>query len=626
MSQTATTASSRRRMNRSSEEAYASPVLRFLSEPPVSLPSPHISQERFRRTRGSSTDEDETEDGILSEDFRAGGPFLCTVPAIGTPLSSDHPLQRQWPELCPKFVEILSKYRIQNSTMDPCLRTSETNEDEGPIETVLICAHRTERDDSWKNTCKDVLSILWSSGFDNVSVELIDERANIEKITSPVMPKDSIYSKWDDISRKICDLLGLEGWLSLECFRRGTSQDPQESHPTVLLTVPRDTTKEWKSKRDEISMLLDNEGLGEVAVEIIRSMIWRATEVDLTSVVLPDHAWETRVKLGASIGVHNSDYGGSTFGGFVELLDSEKNIWRVFGLTCYHAVEPGNVPPNSKLGKDIERWRDIGMSVLESSKANIRIDQPSLKDHNARMKMIKKNIDTVREQSLYKRVKKARNDGDFIIPKEELIFENMEKAIFSALSLKLRAEKHFNTGSATLGRVYAASGFRLTSGNDKRQLDWALISVYQNRVGPNKFPPVGSYIDEHMGTTFSGEAVDDPIGKKPAQNDRLYKFGRRTNFTIGCFSGLKVLKLECWKTGNVIVTNEWSVTGLPGSATFSKRGDSGSFIVDSASNFVGLLFAGNEGARVTYYTPANILFEDIKQMTGARAVRLQRNR
>lgn len=542
MSQTATTASSRRRMNRSSEEAYASPVLRFLSEPPVSLPSPHISQERFRRTRGSSTDEDETEDGILSEDFRAGGPFLCTVPAIGTPLSSDHPLQRQWPELCPKFVEILSKYRIQNSTMDPCLRTSETNEDEGPIETVLICAHRTERDDSWKNTCKDVLSILWSSGFDNVSVELIDERANIEKITSPVMPKDSIYSKWDDISRKICDLLGLEGWLSLECFRRGTSQDPQESHPTVLLTVPRDTTKEWKSKRDEISMLLDNEGLGEVAVEIIRSMIWRATEVDLTSVVLPDHAWETRVKLGASIGVHNSDYGGSTFGGFVELLDSEKNIWRVFGLTCYHAVEPGNVPPNSKLGKgklqlytlslsfvfsfflflcfedefahslsgfntvvksfslgtflgivpmanqclDIERWRDIGMSVLESSKANIRIDQPSLKDHNARMKMIKKNIDTVREQSLYKRVKKARNDGDFIIPKEELIFENMEKAIFSALSLKLRAEKHFNTGSATLGRVYAASGFRLTSGNDKRQLDWALISVYQNRVGPNK--------------------------------------------------------------------------------------------------------------------------------------------
>ncbi|EDN07758.1 predicted protein [Histoplasma mississippiense (nom. inval.)] len=547
------TASSRRRMNRSSEEAYASPVLRFLSEPPASLPSPHISQERFRRTRGSSTDEDETEDGILSEDFRVGSPFLCTVPAIGTPLASDHPLQRQWPELRPKFVEILSKYRIRHSTMDPCLRTSETYEDEGPIETVLICAHRTERDDSWKNTCKDVLSTLWSSGFDNVSVELIDERANIEKITSPVMPKDPIYSKWDDISRKICDLLGLE-----------------ESHPTVLLTVPRDTTKEWKSKRDEISMLLDNEGLGEVAVEIIRSTIWRATEVDLTSAIFPDHAWETRVKLGASIGVHNSDYGGSTFGGFVELLDSEKNKWHVFGLTCYHAVEPGNVPPTSKLGK--------GMLVLESSKANIRIDQPSLKDHNARMKMIKQNIETVREQSLYKQVKKARNDGDFIIPKEELIFENMEKAILNALSLKLRAEKHFNTGSATLGRVYAASGFRLTSGNDKRQLDWALISVYQNRVEPNKFPPVGSYIDEQMGTTFSGEAVDDPTGKKPVQNDRLYKFGRRTNFTIGCFSGLKALELECWKIGNIIVTNECSVTGLPGSAAFSKRGDSGSFI------------------------------------------------
>lgn len=111
-------------------------------------------------------------------------------------------------------------------------------------------------------------------------------------------------------------------------------------------------------------MLLDNEGLGEVAVEIIRSTIWRATEVDLTSAIFPDHAWETRVKLGASIGVHNSDYGGSTFGGFVELLDSEKNKWHVFGLTCYHAVEPGNVPPTSKLGKGKLQLCTLSLSFL----------------------------------------------------------------------------------------------------------------------------------------------------------------------------------------------------------------------------------------------------------------------
>ncbi|OJD20438.1 hypothetical protein ACJ73_08226 [Blastomyces percursus] len=352
MSQTATTASSRRRMNISSEEAYASPALRFRSDPPVSLPSPHISQGRFRRTHGSSSNEDETEDGIRSQDFRVGGPFLCTVPAIGTPLASDHPLQRQWPELHDKFGEIPSKYRIQINAMAACLRTSKINEDEDPIETVVISANRTERDDSWKNTCKDILSILRSFSFDNISVELIDKRANIKKTTSPVMLEDAIYSQWDDISGKICDILGLEGWLSLECFRRGTNQDPQKTHPTVLLTVPRDTTNKWKSKRDEISVLLDKEGLGEVAVEIIRSKIWRATKLDLTGVVLPDHAWETKVKLGASIGIHNSNYSGSTFGGFVELLDTEKNKWHVFGLTCYHAVEPGDVAPNSKLEKD----------------------------------------------------------------------------------------------------------------------------------------------------------------------------------------------------------------------------------------------------------------------------------
>ncbi|OAX84825.1 hypothetical protein ACJ72_00785 [Emergomyces africanus] len=74
----------------------------------------------------------------------------------------------------------------------------------------------------------------------------------------------------------------------------------------------------------------------------------------------------------------------------------------------------------------------------------------------------KKNLKAAREQPLYEKVKKAKDDGDFIIPKEELKFENMEKAILDALSLKLRAERHFNTGSAILGRVYAASGYWLT--------------------------------------------------------------------------------------------------------------------------------------------------------------------
>ncbi|OJD20437.1 hypothetical protein ACJ73_08225 [Blastomyces percursus] len=205
--------------------------------------------------------------------------------------------------------------------------------------------------------------------------------------------------------------------------------------------------------------------------------------------------------------------------------------------------------------------------------------------------MVKENLKATRESPLYKKVKKARDDGGFIIPKEELQFENMEKAILEAVSLKLRAEKHFNTGSATLGRVYAASGYRLTSGNDNRLLDWALIYVYPNRVAPNKFPPVGSYKDEHLGNTFSGEAVDDPTGAEPVHNDPLYKFGRRTNFTVGSYSGLKTLELKCWKTGNKIVTHEGSVTALRRSNAFSKTGDSGSFIVDGVTNFVGLLCA-----------------------------------
>ncbi|PGG99887.1 hypothetical protein GX51_06098 [Blastomyces parvus] len=85
----------------------------------------------------------------------------------------------------------------------------------------------------------------------------------------------------------------MDSWLGGMISARSINQDPQKSDPTVLLTVPRDTTKEWKSKRDEITTLLDKERLEEVAVEIIRSKIWRAKNVDSTSVLLPDHGWET---------------------------------------------------------------------------------------------------------------------------------------------------------------------------------------------------------------------------------------------------------------------------------------------------------------------------------------------
>lgn len=72
----------------------------------------------------------------------------------------------------------------------------------------------------------------------------------------------------------------MEGWLALECFRRGTSPDHQNNPPTIVLSVPLDSPRTWKVERDQITALLDDEGLQEVAVEVVRSYIWKTTDMD----------------------------------------------------------------------------------------------------------------------------------------------------------------------------------------------------------------------------------------------------------------------------------------------------------------------------------------------------------
>lgn len=58
---------------------------------------------------------------------------------------------------------------------------------------------------------------------------------------------------------------------------------------------------------------------------------------------------------------------------------------------------------------------------------------------------------------------------------------------------------------------------------------------------------------------------------------------------------------------------------------FSKRGDAGAVIFDLADLFVGLLFAGNDQTKATYFTPWPRLVADIKKLTGAKDARIPAN-
>ncbi|PGG95658.1 hypothetical protein AJ79_09928 [Helicocarpus griseus UAMH5409] len=383
--------SKRRAMNRSSEDCYASPLVPILIGPSQRRSPP---PKRQKRTSGSSSDSDEIVNGIRAEDFRVGGPYLCNIPAVNSDLPQGHPaVQKYTPHFEKEITNRLDRHSVDWKSLRLVDRRSERYEDSGKTETVVVSATRDKLDNSWLKACLEIRSFFLLQGLFTLNIEIIDKRASLEMYTFPTFEYDKIHAKWNEISSRILQIIGTEGWLTLKCFRRGTNPDREDNPPTVLLTVPIDSTKRWKAERDRISDLLDSENLREVAVEVLRGALWRMADVDLTSDVLPDNAWEMNAQLGMSIGPHASDYSGSTFGGFLELLLCPKtDEWLKFGVTCYQCVEPecGKNAPQ-QLVKDVELWREKGMSTKMAKKANILIDQPALKDHQARMRMTEEN-------------------------------------------------------------------------------------------------------------------------------------------------------------------------------------------------------------------------------------------
>ncbi|KLJ08235.1 hypothetical protein EMPG_16331 [Blastomyces silverae] len=617
---------SRRAANRTSEDCYASPWVSSLGYSSTSA-SPSPSPRRHKRFSGSSSDSDESMGGMRVEDFRAGGPYLCTLPAMDFTVSQQHPASIKWNlQFEQGIVDRLDRHSVQWKSLTLVNRRSARYDDSGETETVVVSAVRKVLDTSWLDACLDIRNFFQLHDLSTLNIEIIDERASKEKYTFPVFEDDRIYSKWRALSMRICELIGMEGWLSLECFRRGTDPERQNNPPTVVLTIPLHAPKTWKVERDQIAALLDAEGLQEVAVEVLRSHIWRVPDANLTSGFLPDNAWEEKAQLGMSIARHASDASGSTFGGFIELLHPGTKQWSTFGLTSYRCIEPEQGGYDSSgLSTVTKGWTEQRISVNQAKAANILIDQPALKDYRERMDLIDQTRAEWMKSSLRKRVKEAMSNNEFISPKDEAHYIMSEAKVNQLRAIQSKADRFLATGNILFGKVFAGSGYRRALTPARRQLDWALIEVFTSRIGSNNVPPVGLVEDGFR--VFSGQLMDQPSAKEPTHDSPMYKIGRRTDFTAGKYQALRSLHLESREAdekGNnktVAVTEEAAVAPKYG-LRFSAQGDSGSFIFDGETNFVGLLFAGHSETGVGYFTPAATLFEDIKAMTGALDVRL----
>lgn len=309
---------------------------------------------RKRRTRGSSEDDEDQEqpEYLLNEDFRAGGPSLCPVPVVSLPVNLPEVKALDENPHRSNVFETLRSWNVDVRGYGVCMRRSQFYMEDTPVPTLLILAKKHKLDSNWRKACKQIRSFLNLIGCSHVSVEIAHERAFEPTQCFPIKPNNAIYPVWNQVRTTILHEIDLEDWKILECFRLGTSQNPNNNFPTIMVTVDGNSTQKWQPVREHIVGILNRFNLKDVAVAIAKGRVWRSTNGGMEK-DLPPSTWEKKAQFDISLGFRGSLHSSATFGGYLDLKNKKGN-WHRFETTCYHAILPdtrllGPKDKNSKL-------------------------------------------------------------------------------------------------------------------------------------------------------------------------------------------------------------------------------------------------------------------------------------
>ncbi|KAJ9289366.1 hypothetical protein DTO021C3_3192 [Paecilomyces variotii] len=636
----ATTATSTRR-NRGSEVllAYASPSV----SPPssesddTSSISP-LRDGRRRKNRDSSNDADSAElpDGLVDEDFRAGGPYLCHVPVRSielhrsSPFSS--PMDSRGLHLVRVISEILRSYDIQPQLLDFCGRISTIDPEMSPTPTVVVLTENRPFGNRWIDACRSIRRLLVArEGLYQYSVEIASRRAFQPPFYFPTKHTDAIYRMWPHVLDRILAMDITTDVNAIDCFRMGYEERRDDNPPTVILSVERRSQRNWKVLRESIVHLLNSLGLWSVGVSIGPGAV-------VKQVAHPLDLYKTGAQAGVSLGVHgsnnnNNNKAAGTFAGWIEIENPRTNQWEKFGLTCFHCVDPGlNSVPTADQAQ-LKNWYINGIRAADNNARRLlHMDQPTEKDITRDLENQRNSVTEILNDATYRRIKNDLDANNFVIPPDMRKYEVSVRRKEEYEKRIQRIQQFMSQNEHKLGYIFSASGYRhepvttIKHSSLTTCLDWALIQVRPQRAfTANEVLAYGTpVINLPMDPGASSLILSSSWGESIPHGAPLFKAGRTTGYSVGEYNGLHSAVIARkfvngkWETHTTL---EHSVCGRHGD-WFSQEGDSGALIFNNHGGVVGMLFGGNMLRSISYFTHIVDLFNDIKKMTGATKVRI----
>jgi hypothetical protein len=324
----------RRTQSQASEEYYVSGSVRLPGDLACAISQ---APERTRTSYRSVDDSNPIyEDGFTLEAFRAGGPYLCTMPAYCGPSicpSRQEFLRKEQFRYTEGIKKILSHAGIPHfKTMGFLSRYSEFGSAQEPILTYLINT-KEPFTNSWIDVCREIYEYLCQNGAPGCAVEMVGKPAFVKDHFFPVRPEDPIYSSWYLILVDIFRRCILDDVNSIGCYRIGTTANWEDNPPTIFVTVNAHTGRDWRTLRENIVLILEDHDLPMVAVKIQADRILRGNALRKGDRMVPDPAFQRPAQVGHSVGMLNSTGESGIFGGFLELRYPQSEGWIPYGIT-----------------------------------------------------------------------------------------------------------------------------------------------------------------------------------------------------------------------------------------------------------------------------------------------------
>ncbi|KAE8150227.1 hypothetical protein BDV25DRAFT_140064 [Aspergillus avenaceus] len=625
----ASTASTASEITWATELSYASGV--FFDQ--VSRNLPRYDDPRRKRTKRSSSDEVPVpqNDGLLEEDYRAGGPRLCELPAVKAIIPSTHPdanlIEQKRGSLILGIQAITRDSSLDVLEVDLVGRKARGSAWQPSLVTAMVTAHRPSPDErGWLGVARRILEYLVTEGLEATNVEIIDPCLESTPYVFPCYQSDPIYPYWERVACRILQRFELKDWVSLGCQRVGRINSQSLCPPTVVLSVSRTAShRHWKPVREGILRILDQYNLFTVGV-LIRYDLETESQGSDSDLYMQASMCTTEAKVGYSLGLHDTTYGHGTFGGWLEIQNPTTQKWVPFGVTCAHCILPRkeDLAPNDI--PILDKWRKTGIKPGDKDASRLLVvDSPGYLDMEGMEKYFNDCIGDIRDDKFFKQIEEAENAGDFIIPRDQKEYDILISVVQNFQRGKDRAEEYKYGEEYKLGTVFASSGLQeglckttQNEGNYHSVLDWALIKPQAPReLGSNR---LNTYSSESPISSWKGFL---PSHREP--DGRLFKVGRKTKFTTGFYNGLKEARVATQQTRTgeeQKVTWEHCVLGK-GQEPFMAAGDSGSLVYTAAGQIAGLCFGGKTYEQVGYFTHIHDVLSHIHKMTGVTNFRVR---